>query len=190
MNPWDLDATGLMTWGLVAHLVGDWVLQNDWMARNKARRAERRPYPSYQQNPRPGAPVRRPPERWWLRHPAAYVHAGIHGALLALVFGWPAAILALAHLVIDCRWPVVKWSELVRQTQPGEPAFLRRVRALPSTRRRIPERVDKRVYERSAVELHAEPPGAVAVDIGLLVRFECDQVFHIVCVAAAALVVA
>jgi Protein of unknown function (DUF3307) len=121
MNPFDLSATGLMVWGLVCHLVADWPLQNDWMASHKAD----------------------------LRHPAGYVHAGIHGSLLALVFGWVAAPLALAHLIIDTRVPVAWWSRLVGQTQPSGHGY----------------------------------------DVGLEVRFWTDQVFHIACIAIAAVVI-
>lgn len=156
MNPWELDATGLMIWGLVAHLIADWPLQNEWMALNKMKRRMReRPYPwndGTEQVPGP----------WWDRHPAAYVHAGSHGVLLALVFGWVAVPLALVHLVIDCRWPVEKWSQLVRQTQP----------------------TGKRAV--SYPDLRSVP----VVDIGLEVRFWNDQVFHIICIAIAALIVA
>jgi hypothetical protein len=119
-----MSATDLMVWGLVAHLIADWPLQNDWMAANKAN----------------------------LRHPAGYVHAAIHGAALALVFGWVAAPLAVAHLLIDTRVPVAWWSRLVRQTQPGADSF-------------------------------------PLVDVGLEVRFWTDQVFHIACIAVAALLV-
>src|SRR5690349_10900130 len=120
MNPWGLDATGLMTWGLVAHLIADWPLQNDWMANNKATSLL-----------------------------ANAVHASIHGVLLALVFGWVAIPLALAHGLIDTRRPVVWWSRLVRQTQPSGDGY----------------------------------------DVGLEVRFWTDQVFHIGCIAFAALAV-
>jgi hypothetical protein len=85
-----MGATELLVWGIVAHLIADWPLQNDWMANNKAR----------------------------VRHPAGFVHAGIHGVALAFVFGWWALALAGAHYVIDLRTPVVWWSRLVRQTQP------------------------------------------------------------------------
>jgi hypothetical protein len=122
MNPWDLSAGDLMIWGLVAHLIADWPLQNDWMANNKAK----------------------------LGHPAGVVHAAIHGALLALVFGVWAVPLAVAHYVIDLRRPVAWWSRLIRQTQPGGRGY----------------------------------------DVGLEVRFWTDQVFHIICIAAAALLVA
>lgn len=137
MNPWELDATGLMIWGLVVHLIADWPLQNDWMAQNKANRASLGHW--------------MPDERWYIRHPSAYVHAGIHGILLAVVFGWPALFLAIIHLIIDTRTPLVWWSKLVKQTQPEIP-----------------------------------PP---LVDIGTEVRFWTDQVFHIIFVAVAALVI-
>jgi hypothetical protein len=135
VNPFDLDATGLMMWGFVAHLIADWPLQNDWMANNKAKRWTLRGDEGW--------------ASWWSRHPAAYVHAGIHGLLLTLVFGWVAAPLALAHLVIDTRWPVARWSRLIGQTQPSGGGY----------------------------------------DVGLEVRFWTDQVFHIACIAIAALAI-
>jgi hypothetical protein len=139
-----MTASDLLIWGIVAHLIADWPLQNDWMARNKAS----------------------------LRHPAGYVHAGIHGLLLALVFGWAAAPLAVAHLLIDTRVPVVCWSRLVRQTQPADaPHFL----------------VWYPLVQRHEIE-HADsaPRGApMLVDVGTEVRFWTDQVFHIACLAVA-----
>lgn len=138
MNPWELTASELLVWGIVLHLVADWPLQNDWMAKHKQS----------------------------LRHSAAYVHAGIHGLLLATVFGWAAIPLALVHLLIDTRKPVVWWSQLVRQTQPENRYFFQRS---DSTRQ---------VYE------------ILVYDIGTEVRFWTDQVFHIACVAVAALLVA
>lgn len=129
MNPWDLDATGLMVWGLVAHLIADWPLQNDWMANNKAL-----PW-------RPSIAGLAP----------AFTHATIHGVFAGAVFGyWPGMALALVHLFIDTRKPVVWWSQFVRQTQPSGNGY----------------------------------------DVGLEVRFWTDQVFHIACIAVAALVVA
>ena len=68
--------------GLVAHLVADWVLQNDWMARNKTS----------------------------LRHPAAWTHAAIQGLCLGLALGWQAGlVLGFIHLLIDTRVPVAWW---------------------------------------------------------------------------------
>lgn len=137
MNPWELSSSELLIWGLVIHLFADWILQNDWMSRNKAN----------------------------LNHPAGYVHAGIHGILLALIFGWAAIPLALVHLIIDTRKPVVWWSKLIKQTQPQNRYYY------------------QRIYSWQTME---EIP---LYDIGLEVRFWTDQVFHIACVAIAALLV-
>lgn len=135
MNPQDLSASDLLVWGIVLHLIADWPLQNDWMVKNKAN----------------------------LKHPAGYIHAEIHGILLAIVFGWAAIPLAVAHLLIDTRKPVAWWSKLVRQTQ--------------SENRFVPRRGS------------LEDPIPV-YDIGIEVRIWTDQVFHIVCIAVAALLIA
>ena len=45
--------------GFVAHLVADWLFQNDWIARNKIS----------------------------LRHPAAWIHAAIRALALGLALG-------------------------------------------------------------------------------------------------------
>jgi hypothetical protein len=74
--------------GLVAHLVADWVLQNDWMALNKQS----------------------------LRHPAGWVHASIHGLCLGLALGWPAGlVLGFVHLLIDTRRPVDWWIRVFKK---------------------------------------------------------------------------
>ncbi len=68
--------------GLVAHLVADWLLQNDWMAVNKAN----------------------------LRHPAGWVHALIHTILLGFAVGWIGGIvLGALHLVLDTGRPLNWW---------------------------------------------------------------------------------
>lgn len=78
---------------LVLHLVGDWLLQNDWMARNKSR----------------------------LRHPAAWVHASIHGLLLGALLGWPGGlVLGGIHMLIDTRAPQLWWGRVFGQTHSGE----------------------------------------------------------------------
>ena len=82
MNSNMTHASELVMWGLVAHLVADWLLQNDWMASNKCN----------------------------LVHPAAWVHGAIHAAVMALVFPWPwAMLIGLAHMVIDTRVPLNWW---------------------------------------------------------------------------------
>ena len=82
--------------GVLAHLTGDWILQNDWMARNKHS----------------------------LRHPAAWVHSGIQAALLALALGWQAGlVLGAIHLIVDTRRPMRWWQHVFRQTTTGEAAI-------------------------------------------------------------------
>jgi hypothetical protein len=77
---------------LVAHLIGDWLLQNDWMARHKAS----------------------------LRHPASWLHAGIHAVLLGWLLGWQGGLfIGLTHLLVDTRVPQRWWSGFFRQTTDG-----------------------------------------------------------------------
>lgn len=130
-------ASELLVWGITAHLIADWLLQNDWMSRNKT-------------NP---------------RHPAGYVHAGIHGLAMALVFPVPAALaVAVSHFLIDLRTPVAWWSKLIRQTQPSQPL---RVEWTPG----------------QAIQFYRE---FGLLDIGTEVRIWTHQVFHIAVVALAA----
>ena len=78
--------------GIVAHLIADWIFQNDWMARNKAS----------------------------LRHPAAWVHSGIHLLAMLFVFPlWAAVLIAVIHMFIDTRKPVQFWQRIFRQTTTG-----------------------------------------------------------------------
>jgi len=75
--------------GLVAHLVADWVLQNDWMALNKRS----------------------------LRHPAAWVHGAIQGLCLSLALGWLAGlVLGFVHLLIDTRVPMDWWIRFFKKS--------------------------------------------------------------------------
>lgn len=169
MNPFDLSASDLLIWGVVLHLIADWPLQNDWMANNKAKRGR-------QFRMIKGALGWRPVEsRWFIRHPAAYVHAGIHGILLAVVFGWVSIPLAVVHLIIDTRVPVVWWSKLVRQTQP-------------------PDYDDRVIRGWKPGDPYKEPSIVVVsppsvMYIGTEVRFWTDQMFHIACIAVASLLV-
>lgn len=134
MNPHHLDATSLMIWGLVAHLIADWPLQSDWMAKHKAN----------------------------LKHSAAIQHGFIHAVALGFVFGWVSVPLAVVHMLIDTRKPVEWWSKRIGQTQPLNRYTL----------------VDDR--GENAIPIY---------DVGTEVRFWTDQVFHIVCIAIAALII-
>ena len=85
-------ATELLVWGIISHLVTDWLLQNDWMAVNKKD----------------------------LRHPAAWVHSGVYAIGMSFVFKWPAAvILGLAHLIIDSGKPLQWWSGRFKRLKDG-----------------------------------------------------------------------
>ncbi len=89
-------ATSLLIWGIVIHLIVDWLFQNDWMAKYKSN----------------------------LRHPAAYVHSGIHFIGLLLIFPlFIALLIAVIHLLIDTRVPLVWWRSFFRQTQEGPAAL-------------------------------------------------------------------
>ena len=78
--------------GLIAHLVADWLLQNDWMVRHKSS----------------------------LRHPAAWVHGGICAATMGLALGWQAGlVLGGAHMLIGTRRPLTWWQRFFRQTREG-----------------------------------------------------------------------
>ncbi len=74
---------------LMAHLVADWLLQNDWMAMNKTR----------------------------LSHPAGWVHAGIHAICLGLALGPLAgAVLGAVHLLLDTRVPLEWWIRVFKKS--------------------------------------------------------------------------
>jgi hypothetical protein len=83
--------------GFIAHLIADWLLQNDWMATNKMN----------------------------LRHPAAWVHVGIYAVLLGLALGWQAGlVLGALHIILDTRRPLTWWRRVFRQTNEGPAALL------------------------------------------------------------------
>lgn len=75
---------------VLAHLVADWLLQDDWMARNKMN----------------------------LRHPAGWVHGAIHAACLTLALDWRAGLaLGFVHVLIDSRKPVAWWIRWVKRCE-------------------------------------------------------------------------
>lgn len=77
--------TALLVWGGLAHLVADWLLQNEWMVQHKQD----------------------------LRHPAGWVHGAIHSLALLLFLPWSLALLiGLSHVLIDTRLPVRWWKRL------------------------------------------------------------------------------
>ncbi len=82
--------------GLIAHLIADWLLQNDWMANHKMD----------------------------LKHPAAWTHAAIQAVALGLALGWQAGlILGVVHLLVDTRFPLRYWQRVYRQTTDGPAAL-------------------------------------------------------------------
>lgn len=89
-------ATQLLIWGIVWHLIADWIFQNAWMSDNKSS----------------------------LLHPASWVHSGIHFLGLLLIFPvWMAGIIAVLHLLIDTRVPLQWWRKVYRQTREGDVAL-------------------------------------------------------------------
>jgi hypothetical protein len=85
---------------LVAHLVADWLLQNEWMAVNKTN----------------------------LRHPAGWVHASIHAGLLSFGLGWlGGAVLGFLHLLIDTGKPVDWWIRKYKKCESAPHATLIRI---------------------------------------------------------------
>lgn len=168
MNPFDLSASDMMIWGLVLHLIADWPLQSEWMAMNKMKRRETWTRTKLNSpGEYAGTVSTRNSPSWWDRHPAAYVHSGIHTLLLALVFGWAAIFIGVLHLIIDCRWVVERWSMVFGQTQPKQDRAFLAKRGPISTM-------------SATVDLY---------DIGAEVRIWTDQVFHIAVIAVAALLV-
>ena len=86
--------------GLVAHLIADWPLQTDWMAKNKAD----------------------------LRHPAAWVHGSTHAFLLGVALGWQAGlVLGALHVLVDNRALLRLWQTHVQKTVAGPTALHTRI---------------------------------------------------------------
>lgn len=89
-------ATDVLIWAVVIHLVFDLLLQTEWMAQNKTS----------------------------LRHPAAYVHSGLHALGLLLIFPWWLALgVGITHLLIDTRRPVTWWIETIKQMPRSTPNY-------------------------------------------------------------------
>lgn len=88
-----IPSTDRLVWAIVIHLVCDWLLQNHWMAVNKAK----------------------------LFHPSGIVHAAIHAVGLMLVFPIPIAlVIGVLHYIVDLRTALAWWRKVYRQTTEGE----------------------------------------------------------------------
>jgi hypothetical protein len=89
-------AVDVLVWALFIHMVVDLPLQTEWMALNKTN----------------------------LKHPAAYVHSGLHTFGLLLVFPWWLALtVGVSHLLIDTRRPVAWWVEHIKHMPYSTPMF-------------------------------------------------------------------
>lgn len=93
-----MSATDYLVWGVVAHIVADWLLQNDWMAVNKPQLT---------------------------KSLAGWVHGGIHFVCLSCVFPvLTALVLALVHIWIDTRTPLVFLRSRLGQGKEGNPVAM------------------------------------------------------------------
>ncbi|MGA2505456.1 MAG: DUF3307 domain-containing protein, partial [Anaerolineales bacterium] len=73
--------------------IADWLLQNEWMAKNKTS----------------------------LRHPAGYVHGLIYMICLMGVYPfWAALIVSITHILIDTRKPLQWWRRIFKRTPNAE----------------------------------------------------------------------
>src|SRR4030095_15287855 len=80
---------------LVAHLVADWILQNDWMVRYKTS----------------------------LLHPASWTHSSIQGVCLGIALCWQAGVfLGCARLLIDTRVPLAWWIRVFKKSESSPDA--------------------------------------------------------------------
>ena len=78
-----------LTQGIFAHLIADWIFQDDWMAKNKTD----------------------------IRHDAAWGHGFIHTIALLFVFPIPIALaIGAIHIIIDTRKPIIWWQRVFKQT--------------------------------------------------------------------------
>lgn len=89
-------ATDIAFWGIMLHLIADWLLQTEAMSKFKTD----------------------------LRFHHAYLHAFVHFAVMTNVFHFEWAVLiAIIHLIIDTRIPLDLWRRLMQQTTEGEMAI-------------------------------------------------------------------
>jgi hypothetical protein len=88
------NSTDLLVWGIIGHLVADWLFQTEWMSVHKNNLAQ----------------------------PAAWVHGGVHVLVMLLMFPpYLAILIGLTHVLIDSRTPVLWWMKTVKQiSDPGK----------------------------------------------------------------------
>lgn len=106
----------LIVVGILLHLVADWFFQNEWMAINKVKRMSQANLPTGEHTTPLELWLR---SQWWMRHPAAYVHACIHTLIQVPIFGPWALIIGILHLIIDTRTPLGWWGRVFKQTSEG-----------------------------------------------------------------------
>ena len=88
--------TTLFIWSVFAHVVADWLFQTNWMARYKSN----------------------------LRHPAGWVHGGIHTLCYLIFLPWHLALLVgIVHILIDTRVPLYWWMRVIKGVDTDSPHF-------------------------------------------------------------------
>lgn len=93
---YNLTFSELVLWGIIIHLVCDWLLQNEWMAKGKVKFGSK----------------------------PSLVHGIIHSAFSTMIFTFPAnTIIMIAHMFIDTRIPLQWWRRVFRQTTEGDMAI-------------------------------------------------------------------
>lgn len=209
-------ATTLLVWGVVFHLIADFLFQSDSMALNKVKRRRRwlngRKLLEYNEVPGGSGHIEqtRIVGPWWDRDPAAYIHASIHTVVQLFVFPWWAALaIGAAHFVIDLGWPVDRWSKLVGKTLPTLDRYVSATALSPNRpyemdfgqhikirhdisdpALRVRDAVLQIDADRKALEERMSSWSRPVLDIGTVVKVLTDQCFHVVVLAIAAVVVA
>ena len=83
----------LLIWGILLHLIVDWLFQDEWTAIHKTN----------------------------LKSPAGWIHASLHTLAMFLVFPMGVALaIGIAHLIIDTRKPLQWWANIVKVPKQGE----------------------------------------------------------------------
>lgn len=190
LNPFHLHAGGLLAFAIVAHAVGDFALQNEWMALHKSLRRPRArrvadtvrdvnvqkiPGGGVSVSGRMHARTVKQPGPWWDRHPAALCHAAIHLLLLLPVMGLAAIAVAVVHLAIDTRWPLKRWMAWYGHSAPDN----RKPLLIPGPG----------TPDRAGPFGPYTPEAGVPFSLGHWVAMEVDQSMHLGVLAIAVIVI-